>query len=208
MLNFMSNKSKTIWVVAIVFLVLFIDQALKIWVKTSMMLGESIPVTAWFELLFVENQGMAFGMEIIGKLFLTLFRIVASGAIVYFLYKLIKNQYRFGYIACISLILGGAVGNLIDSIFYGHLFSHSYGQVATLFPAEGGYANYFYGKVVDMFYFPLIKDSMGETIFFRPVFNFADSAVTVGVACSLIFYRKDLNESLESKKLKKDEDEK
>lgn len=203
----MSAKSKTLWAIAIVLLVLIIDQALKIWIKTHMMLGESIPVTGWFELLFVENQGMAFGMEIIGKLFLTLFRIVASGAIIYFLYKLIKNQYRFGFIVCISLILAGAMGNLIDSIFYGHIFSHSYGQVATAYPAEGGYANFFYGKVVDMFYFPLIKDSMGETIFFRPVFNFADSAVTVGVALSLIFFRKDLNESLESKKTKNENEE-
>lgn len=204
----MSSKSKSIWLVAIVFLVLIIDQALKLWVKTHMMLGESITVTTWFEILFVENPGMAFGMEIIGKLFLTIFRIIASGAIIYFLYNLIKNNYRFGFIACIGLILAGAVGNLIDSVFYGQIFSHSYGQVATMFPEQGGYSGHFYGKVVDMFYFPLIKNGMGETIFFRPVFNFADSAVTVGVALSLIFYRKDLNKSLESKKVKDEKIEK
>lgn len=196
----MSAKTKTIWVIAIVFSVLIIDQIIKIWIKTHMMLGEFYPVTSWFQILFVENQGMAFGMEIVGKLFLTLFRVVASGAIIYFLAKLIKKEYSFGFIVCISLILAGAVGNLIDSVFYGHWFSHSYGQVANMFPAEGGYGTYFYGKVVDMFYFPLIKNSAGETIFFRPVFNFADSAVTVGVALCLIFFRKELNKSLESKK--------
>jgi signal peptidase II len=204
----MSSKNKTIGLVAIVIGVLIIDQALKIWIKTHFALGESVSITGWFQLLFVENPGMAFGMELGGKLFLTLFRVVASGAIIYYLTKLIKQQYQFGFIACIGLILAGAVGNLIDSVFYGRIFSHSYGQLATIFPHEGGYAPYFYGKVVDMFYFPLIKDGMGETIFFKPVFNFADSAVTVGVALVLIFYRKELNKSLESKSKKNNENEK
>lgn len=205
----MSVRSKVIWIVSIVLAVLIIDQILKIWIKTHLTLGQSIPVTGWFQLLFVENQGMAFGMEIVGKLFLTAFRIVASAAIIYFLVQLVKKQYRFGFIVCISLILAGAIGNLIDSVFYGQIFNHSYGQVASLFPAEGGYAPYFYGKVVDMFYFPLIRNGMGETIFFRPVFNFADSAVSVGVAIAILFYRKDLNHSLESKKkIKEQKDEK
>jgi signal peptidase II len=200
----MSAKSKSIWIIAIVLLVLIIDQSLKIWIKTHLVLGESIPVTGWFQLLFVENQGMAFGMELVGKLFLTLFRVIASAAIIYFIYKLIKENYRFGFVICVALILAGAIGNLIDSALYGIIFSHSYGQVATLFPVQGGYASCLYGKVVDMFYFPLIRNNMGETIFFRPVFNFADSAVTVGVAISLIFFRKDLNHSLESKKKSKE----
>lgn len=196
----MSVKKKAIWLLVIIFSVLIIDQVLKIWVKTSFMLGESVAITSWFELLFVENKGMAFGLEIFDKLFLTIFRILASGLIIYFLIKLVKETYRFGFIVCVGLILAGAVGNLIDSVFYGQFFSHSYGQLATMFPAEGGYAPFFYGKVVDMFYFPLIKNSAGDVLFFRPVFNFADSAVTVGVLAILFFFRKDLNLSLESKK--------
>ncbi len=203
----MSARKKTIWVVAIVLAVLIIDQILKIWIKTSLMLGESIHITDWFQLLFVENPGMAFGMQIFGKAFLTIFRIVASGAIIYFIHTLIKGKYRFGFIVCIALILAGAVGNLIDSIFYGVIFNHSNYQVAEMFSEQGGYAPYFYGKVVDMFYFPLIKNSAGGTVFFRPVFNFADSAVSVGVAMAILFFRHDLNKSLESKKKKKTDDE-
>ncbi len=199
----MSARNKTIWVVAIVLAILIIDQILKIWIKTNLMLGESIYITDWFQLLFVENPGMAFGMQIFGKVFLTTFRIVASGAIIYFIYTLIKGNYRFGFIVCISLILAGAVGNLVDSVFYGVIFNHSNYQVAEMFSGQGGYAPYFYGKVVDMFYFPLIKNSMGDTIFFRPVFNFADSAVSVGVVLAILFFRHDLNKSLESNKKKK-----
>ncbi len=191
-------KNKIIWLTIIVLAVLLIDQALKIWIKTHLMLGESIFVTNWFQLLFVENKGMAFGVELIGKLFLSIFRIIASGLLVYYIVKLVKENYRIGFIICIALVLAGALGNLIDSVFYGQWFTHSYNQVATMFP-EQGYAPYFHGKVVDMFYFPLIKNGAGETLFFRPVFNFADAAVTVGVALVLIFFRKDLNASLESK---------
>ncbi len=197
----MSVKNKIIWLSFIILAILLVDQALKIWIKTNLMLGESIFVTNWFQLLFVENKGMAFGIELIDKLFLTIFRIIASGLLIYFIIKLIKENYRFGFIVCIALILAGALGNLIDSIFYGQWFTHSHGQVATMFPEEG-YASYFHGKVVDMFYFPLIKNSAGETLFFRPVFNFADAAVTVGVALVFIFFRKDLNTSLESKSKK------
>ncbi len=201
----MSVKNKIIWLTLIVFAILLIDQTLKIWIKTHLMLGESIFVTNWFQLLFVENKGMAFGVELIDKLFLSIFRIIASGLLVYYIVKLIKENYRFGFIICIALVLAGALGNLIDSIFYGQWFTHSYNQVASMFP-EQGYTSYFHGKVVDMFYFPLIKNSAGETLFFRPVFNFADAAVTVGVALVLIFFRKDLNASLESKS-KKDKTE-
>ncbi len=197
----MTKKNKAILLIAIILLVLIIDQTLKIWIKTHLMLGESIHITDWFQLLFVENKGMAFGIELIDKMFLSIFRIIASGLLIYYLVKLIRENYSFGFIACIGLIFAGAFGNLIDSLFYGQWFTHSYGQVAAMFPAQG-YESIFHGRVVDMFYFPLIKNAAGETLFFRPVFNFADAAVTVSVALVLIFYRKDLNNSLESKKKK------
>lgn len=191
--------------VLIVILLLLLDQILKIWIKTHFQLHESIEITPWFYLYFTENPGMAFGIEVIGKLFLTLFRIVAVGFIGYYLYKLVKANYKFGFIACVSLVLAGAMGNIIDSIFYGVIFNHSYGQVATFMPAEGGYASWLHGKVVDMFYFPLIETTFPdwlpiwggqEFIFFRPIFNLADSAICVGVFSLLLFYRHTLSKSL------------
>lgn len=191
--------------VCIVILLLLLDQILKIWIKTHLELHESIEITPWFYLCFTENPGMAFGIEVIGKLFLSIFRIVAVGFIGYYLYSLVKKNYPFGFIACISLILAGAIGNIIDSIFYGVIFDHSYGQVATLFPEGGGYAGWLHGKVVDMFYFPLIETTwpdwlpiLGgqEFVFFRPIFNLADSAICVGVFLLLIFYRNTLSKSL------------
>ena len=191
--------------VLIVILLLLLDQVLKIWIKTHFQLHESIEITPWFYLYFTENPGMAFGIEVIGKLFLTLFRIVAVGFIGYYLYKLVKANYKFGFIACVSMVLAGAMGNIIDSIFYGVIFNHSYGQVATFMPAEGGYASWLHGKVVDMFYFPLIETTFldwlpiwggQEFIFFRPIFNLADSAICVGVFSLLLFYRHTLSKSL------------
>src|SRR5574344_1725572 len=123
--------------VCIVMLLLILDQALKIWIKTHLQLHESIEITPWFYLYFTENPGMAFGIEVIGKLFLSLFRIVAVGFIGYYLYKLVKANQSFGFIACVSMILAGAVGNIIDAVFYGVVFDHSFGQVATFLPAEG-----------------------------------------------------------------------
>ena len=170
-----------------------------------MQLHESIEITSWFYLYFTENPGMAFGIEVIGKLFLSVFRIVAVGFIGYFLYKLVKQNYAFGFIACISLIFAGAIGNIIDSIFYGVVFDHSFGQVATFMPEGGGYASWLHGKVVDMFYFPLIQTVLPdwvpvwggqEFIFFRPIFNLADSAICVGVFLLLLFYRNTLSTSL------------
>ena len=185
--------------ILLILAVLVVDQILKIWIKTSFELGESVRVANWFYIYFVENPGMAFGMEFIPKTFLTLFRIVASGAIGYAIYYVVKKQYPFGFVACVSLIFAGAFGNIIDSTFYGLIFDSSYGQVATLFPADGGYAPVFQGKVVDMFYFPLFTfpdwvPFLGGGIFFSPVFNIADSAITIGVACLLIFYRKLLDD--------------
>ena len=149
---------------------------------------------------------MAFGMEIISKLFLTLFRIFAVGALAYFIYTLIKKQARPGYILAVSLLLAGAAGNIFDSLFYGILYSESTPmQAANFLPETGGYASLFHGKVVDMLYFPIIRNDAGETLFFSPVFNIADSAISIAVGIILIFFRKDLNDSLESKKATNEE---
>jgi len=184
----------------LILLVLLVDQASKIFIKLNFALGEHVDVFSWFKIFFIENNGMAFGMEIIGKLFLTLFRIVAVIALAIFIRNLIKKNARQGYILAVSLLLAGAAGNIFDSIFYGLLFSESNGMAATFLPETGGYAPLFYGKVVDMLYFPIIKNGAGETIFFSPIFNIADSAITISVGIILIFFRKDLNESLETKK--------
>lgn len=191
--------------VLIILILLTADQALKIWIKTNMQLHESIEITKWFYLYFTENPGMAFGIEVIGKLFLSIFRIIAVGFIGYYLYGLVKKNYSFRFIACIALVWAGAMGNIIDSIFYGVVFDHSYGQVATFMPAGGGYETWLHGKVVDMFYFPIVQTVMPqwvpiwggeEFVFFRPIFNLADSAICVGVFMLLIFYRHTLSESL------------
>lgn len=195
----MNNISRTGIASVVVILVLFADQVLKIWVKTHMALYESIEITSWFKIYFVENNGMAFGIEVLGKLFLSLFRIVAVCFIGYYIYYLIKKQSNRGYIACISLIFAGALGNIIDSIFYGEIFTASYPlHIASLVPIGHGYSDWLHGKVVDMFYFPLFEGTFpqwlpiwgGEDyLFFRPIFNLADSAITVGIVVLLIFYR-------------------
>ena len=181
-----------------------------------MQLYDSIRVTDWFHIYFIENNGMAFGMELFGKLFLTLFRIVAAGFIGYYLAMLIRKNMKFGYIVTISLIFAGALGNIIDSVFYGVIFDHSYGQVATLFPSGGGYASFLNVKVVDMLYFPLFSTVLpdwlpiwggNEFLFFRFIFNVADSAVCVGGFLLLLFYRTTLSKSMEDMQ-KKPESEK
>lgn len=199
--------SKTAWVVLVVLLVLLVDQAVKVWIKTNMALYESIEVTKWFYIYFTENPGMAFGWELFDKIFLTLFRLFASGALIYYLHTLIKREYRLGYLICVSLILAGALGNIIDCLFYGIVFSDSTPvQVAAFLPESGGYAPLLKGRVVDMLYFPLIKTTWpawvpfygGESfVFFRPIFNIADSAISVGIVILLLFYRKDMSRSLE-----------
>ncbi len=195
----MSAKTKSI---IIILLILFFDQLLKFWIKTNMMLGDEFIIAKnWFIIHFVENNGMAFGLEFgnsIGKYFLSIFRIIAVCAIGWYISKLWKRDVSFGVIACFSLIMAGAIGNILDSAFYGLIFNESYGQVATLFPAGGGYSSFLQGRVVDMFYFPLISGSYplwlpfvggDDFIFFRPVFNLADSSITVGIISILIFYR-------------------
>lgn len=197
------TKGRLAWL--IILSVIFIDQLIKIWIKTHMYWHESIRVTDWFYIFFTENNGMAFGMEVIGKLFLTSFRIVAVGVIGWFLYKFVKLGMKTGFIACISLILTGALGNIIDCVFYGVLFSEStYTKLAQFLPETGGYAPLLYGKVVDMFYFPIIETNWpawmpfvgGEHfIFFSPIFNFADSAISCGIIALLLFYSNYMNEA-------------
>lgn len=188
--------------ILLIFIILLVDQVSKIYIKLNFALGEHVDVLSWFQIYFIENNGMAFGMEIISKLFLTIFRIIAVGALAYYIHLLIKKNVRQGYILTVSLVLAGAAGNIIDSVFYGVLFSASeyMGPVATFLPEGGGYTGLFYGKVVDMLYFPIIQNSAGETLFFSPVFNIADSAISMAVAIILLFYRKELNDSLETKK--------
>lgn len=188
------------------FAVLLVDQILKIWVKTSMTLGEEIPVFGnWFKLLFIENEGMAFGWMGGGgvmKLVLSLFRIVAVVALFVIIFRLSKKNVKFGVLFGLALITAGAMGNIIDSVFYGRIFSEStWQQVATLFPDGGGYAGWLHGRVVDMLYFPIIdvaKENAswqpdfffgpdGHFVFFRPIFNFADSAITFGVFYMILF---------------------
>ncbi len=201
-------KSQLLKVSLIIFLILFIDQFSKIWIKTSMEIGESIQVTDWFYILFVENPGMAFGMELFNKMFLTLFRIVAVVAIGYGIFYSIKKKFNFGFTAAVTLIFSGALGNIIDCVFYGVWFSSSTGQVAAFSPEGGGYAPLFYGKVVDMFYFPLIDATLPSWIpwvggdsftFFDPVFNIADSAICIGVFYILLFQRKYIMDSSSAK---------
>ena len=196
----------------IVVAVLGIDQIIKIAVKTSMALHENIHVTDWFYIYFTENPGMAFGMELFGKLFLTLFRIVAVILITWYLVRIVKQpkKVKSGYVVCLSLILAGAIGNIIDCVFYGEVFSASTpSQVATWVPIGNGYADWLHGKVVDMFYFPIIDTYWPQWmplvggdhfIFFSPIFNFADAAISCGIIALLLFYSRYLNSETGSSK--------
>ena len=194
--------SKLKLAILVVTLILIADQAFKFWIKTTFALGDEIVVFKnWFILHFVENNGMAFGIEFAGKwgkLFLSVFRILAICGIGWYLVSISKKEVPRGFVISLSLIFAGAIGNIIDSAFYGMIFNHSYGQVATFLPEGGGYSGFLHGRVVDMLYFPLIVGSYpqwvpffggNEFIFFRPVFNLADSSITIGIFSILLFYR-------------------
>ena len=190
--------------VLLILAILFVDQAIKIAVKTNMCIGmgNHIHITDWFFIEFIENNGMAYGMTFFNKLALSLFRMVAIAVMGWYVYKLLQREHRRGYIVCLSFILAGAAGNLFDSMFYGLIFSESTPfEVARFVPFGDGYASFLYGKVVDMFYFPIIETTWpqwvpfvggDEFIFFSPVFNFADACISVGVVVLLLFFRTDM----------------
>lgn len=194
-------------VALIVAIALIIDQIIKLSVKLGMHLYESIHIADWFYIYFTENPGMAFGMEIFGKLFLTLFRIVAICALVYYVCKIRDKGFPRGYLVCVALIIAGAAGNIVDCVLYGPLFSESTPySVSQLVPWGEGYAPMLKGKVVDMFYFPLVEWNWPDWlpfiggnhfIFFSPIFNFADACISCGVIAILLFYSKCMNWGLE-----------
>lgn len=196
--------------VLLIVLVLLIDQVSKFWIKLNMTLGQEFKVFGdWFIIHFTENNGMAFGMEFggeLGKLALSLFRIIAVVAIGYGIHYMVKHKYHQGFILCVALIFAGAMGNIIDSTIYGVIFSESsWYDKAVLWPEGGGYSSVFHGKVVDMLYFPLISGHFPtwlpiwggeEFLFFRPVFNVADTAITGGVALILLFQKRYFQEEI------------
>lgn len=191
----------------LVVLVLLADQISKIYIKTHFELGESVAVFSWFKILFIENEGAAWGTKLsdllpvsdkTGKLILTVFRLLAIGGIGYWLWDILRKKSNAFLVVAVSLIFAGAVGNIIDSLFYGQLFNHSYGQIATL-GSEEPYAGLFYGKVVDMLYFPMIDTVWPDWVpivggrtfrFFEPVFNIADTAISTGVGILLVFNKR------------------
>ncbi len=195
-------QKQAITAVAITLGVVVIDQLIKIAVKTGMYMHQSIRVTDWFYLLFTENNGMAFGWEFINKYFLTSFRILFTGVIIYYIYKMIRHGIKWGYLICLSMVLAGALGNIIDCVFYGLIFNNPLAPLKAEFVSFGsGYAPVMLGRVVDMFYFPLVEWNWpawipfcgGEHfIFFSPIFNFADASISVGIVLLLLFYRKEL----------------
>ena len=199
-------KKRSLIATLIVVGAIFVDQIIKVAVKLNMYLHESFSVCGdWFYIYFTENRGMAFGMELVGKLFLTSFRVVAVSFLGYYLYKVVRNRkFPTGYVAAVALVLAGAAGNIVDSLFYGEIFTHSVGQVAQLVPFGEGYGSFMYGNVVDMFYFPLFSFDWpmwmpfvgGEHfIFFSPIFNFADACISCSIFVILLFYRKFVNQS-------------
>ena len=203
----------------IVLAIIIADQVLKIWVKTSFRLGESMSFTSWAELYFIENPGMAFGIELGGKLFLSIFRILASVALVYFLFKIRRDEaYPKGFVVCLSMITAGAIGYVFDGMFYGLIFSEStWYTVATIFPEGGGYGTFLHGLVVDMFHFPLVQGTWPDWVpgvggtdfeFFRPVFNVADAAISVGIVWLILRYSKYLSFSNGDKSGEKQQDAK
>ena len=200
----------------IVLAILTIDQVIKIWVKTNMTLHEQIEILSWFKIVFIENNGMAYGMEIGSKLVLSLFRLVAISVLGYYIFLQARKKARWGYLVCLSMVLAGATGNIFDSAIYGLIFNASSEYYTSYFvPFGTGYAPFLMGKVVDMFYFPIIDTSWPDWmplvggqhfVFFSPIFNFADSAISVGVVLLLLFYRREISEMSLKKDVKNDEE--
>lgn len=203
----MKQTTKTVgmgWIaVIIIAAILIVDQIIKIEVKTNMSLGEALRITDWFYIEFIENNGMAYGMTFINKLVLSLFRMFAICGIGWYIWRVVKSGlFSKGYIVCLSMVLAGAAGNLIDCLFYGLIFNASTPfNVAHFVPFGEGYSTFLHGRVVDMFYFPIIHTQWpdwvpvwggDDFVFFSPVFNFADSCISVGVVLLLLFFRKDL----------------
>lgn len=192
------------WIaVIIIAAILIVDQIIKIEVKTNMSLGDALRITDWFYIEFIENNGMAYGMTFINKLVLSLFRMFAICGIGWYIWRVVKSGlFSKGYIVCLSMVLAGAAGNLIDCLFYGLIFNASTPfNVAHFVPFGEGYSTFLHGRVVDMFYFPIIHTQWpdwvpvwggDDFVFFSPVFNFADSCISVGVVLLLLFFRKDL----------------
>lgn len=203
----MKQTTKTVgmgWIaVIIIAAILIVDQIIKIEVKTNMSLGEALRITDWFYIEFIENNGMAYGMTFINKLVLSLFRMFAICGIGWYIWRVVNSGlFSKGYIVCLSMVLAGAAGNLIDCLFYGLIFNASTPfNVAHFVPFGEGYSTFLHGRVVDMFYFPIIHTQWpdwvpvwggDDFVFFSPVFNFADSCISVGVVLLLLFFRKDL----------------
>lgn len=178
--------------------IIAVDQVIKVAVKTGMYLHQSIRVTDWFQILFTENEGMAFGMEVLPKWFLTSFRIVLSVVLIWYIFKSIRKNVSWGYLICLTLITAGAAGNIFDCLFYGMIFNNPPApMVAEFVPWGTGYGQLMLGRVVDMFYFPLVEwdwpgwmPLMGgeHFIFFSPIFNFADASISCGVIALLLLY--------------------
>ncbi len=190
-------------------LLLVVDQVIKILVKTNMEMHQQIVVTEWFRLLFTENNGMAFGMELTPKIFLTTFRMIAIVFGIYYIARLIREKISWGFLICLVGVLAGAIGNIIDCMFYGLIFDAPAYGVAHVVPWGEGYATFGHGRVVDMFYFPLVEWNWptwmpwvgGEHfIFFSPIFNFADACISCGVIAILLFYRNTFAKLLSTEK--------
>ena len=203
------------WVaLAVILSVILFDQIFKIWIKTNMYLGQEFSVFGnWFIIHFVENNGMAFGLEFggdMGKIVLSVFRIIAVSAIGYYLFSYAKKGAKVGLIIAGSLIFSGALGNILDSAFYGLIFNDSYHQISEFMPADGGYASFLFGKVVDMLYFPMFSGTFPDWLpiwggdnylFFRPVFNIADTAISLGIGMIIVFQKRFFEEETKSEEV-------